>query len=428
VDESDSPAPHALDAMKLACVVHRYGPQAVGGSEAHCRAIARRLAAHHDVTVLTSCATDYVTWRNVLPPGDSRDDGVLVRRFAVDRPRHLNRFRELSERVFAERAGDAEQREWFEANGPSLPGLLDHLTRDGAAYDRVLFWAFRYAPTWFGLPLVAGRAILVPTAEDDELIRTSTLVGAFFGRPRAYGFLTPEERALVASHSAAPLPPSEIIGAGLDPVAGAPHPNPLPASGERGKDVVPASGARGKAVVPASGARVDTPAIAGDFVLYLGRVDRNKGCDRLFDAWTSAEADSLPTLVLAGPIVLTPPPHPRIRALGYVDDATREALLSTALALVMPSPYESLSLVVLEAWNHRTPVIVNGRCAPLRGQVQRANGGLFYDLPAELVEGVRYLREHRTAARAMGASGLAYVEREYRWPVVMERVERLLRV
>jgi glycosyltransferase involved in cell wall biosynthesis len=380
--------------MKLACVVHRYGPQTVGGSEAHCRAIAHRLAERHEVTVLTSCATDYVTWRNELPAGESRDGPVRVLRFPVDRPRHLNRFRELSERVFAERATDAEQREWFEANGPSLPGLLAHLEREGRSYDRILFWAFRYAPVFFGLPIVADRAILIPTAEDDELIRTSALVGEFFGRPRAYGFLTPEERDLVASHSAGPLPPSEIIGAGLD-------------VGDRYRGQVP---------VP----------VPGEYVLYLGRVDKNKGCDRLFEAWTSEEASALPTLVLAGPIVLPVPDHPRIRALGYVDDETREALLAHALALVMPSPYESLSLVVLEAWNHRTPVVVNGRCAPLRGQVRRADGGLFYDLPAELVEGVRYLQANRATAGAMGARGLAYVDREYRWERVMEKVEALL--
>jgi glycosyltransferase involved in cell wall biosynthesis len=389
--------------MKLACVVHRYGPQATGGSEAHCRAIAGRLAERHDVTVLTSCATDYVTWRNVLPAGESRDGAVRVVRFPVDRPRHLNRLRELSERVFAERATDDEEREWFAANGPSTSGLLAHLQTCGRDYDRVLFWAFRYAPTWFGLPLVADRAVLVPTAEDEDLIRTSRLVGAFFARPRGYLFLTPEERDLVAGRCEGPLPPFEIIGAGLDPAA------------------------PGR-----SRAALDRLGLPQEFLLYLGRIDRNKGCDRLFDAYrdyddamSAAGTPGLP-LVLAGPIVLPVPEHPRIRALGFVDDDTREALLAHAVALVMPSPYESLSLAVLEAWNHGTPVVVNGRCAPLRGQVRRADGGLFYDLPAELVAAIRHLQSHRDAATRFGAQGLAYVEREYRWPTVMERVERLI--
>jgi glycosyltransferase involved in cell wall biosynthesis len=282
------------------------------------------------------------------------------------------------------------------------------LQTHGRDYDRVLFWAFRYAPTWFGLPLVADRAVLVPTAEDEDLIRTSRLVGAFFARPRAYLFLTPEERDLVAGRCEGPLPPFEIIGAGLEPAA--------PAHSRAAR----------------SRAALDRLGLSQEFLLYLGRIDRNKGCDRLFDAYrdyneamSAAGAPALP-LVLAGPIVLPVPDHPRIRALGFVDDETREALLAHAVALVMPSPYESLSLAVLEAWNHGTPVIVNGRCAPLRGQVRRADGGLFYDLPAELVAAIRHLQSHRDAAARFGAQGLAYVDREYRWPTVMAKVESIL--
>lgn len=390
--------------MKLACVIHRYGAQVTGGSEAHCRAVASRLAHRHDVTVLTSCATDYVTWQNALPAGESQDGPVRVMRFRVDRPRDLNRFRELSELVFSHRAADEEQTEWFRSNGPSVPGLLAHLGTHGHSYDRILFWAFRYAPVWFGLPTVADRAVLVPTAEDDELIRFSPLVGAFFSQPRMYLFLTPEERDLVASHCTGPLPPHDVVGAGLDPA-------------------------------PPVVAReaLDRLGLPGDYLLYLGRVDKNKGCDRLFDAFirydseVTANGAAAPIpLVLAGPVVLPVPAHPRIRVLGFVDERTREALLRHAMALVMPSPFESLSLVVLEAWNHAVPVIVNGRCAPLRGHIRRADGGLYYDHPAEFVGAVRYLAAHRDVAVRLGAQGLDHVEREYRWGTVMARIEAAL--
>ena len=368
--------------MKLACVIHRYGPQVAGGSEAHCRAIALRLAERHDVTVLTSCATDYVTWRNAVPRGEFRDGRIRVLRFPVDRPRPMGRFRALSDLMFDGRATPDEQVEWFKANGPSLPGLLSHLQTDGQSYDRVLFWAFRYAPTWFGLPIVADRAVLLPTAEDDELIRTSTLLGPFFRRPRAYLFLTPEERDLVAARCDGPVPPSEIIGLGLDPAAPAP-----------GREALN---------------RIGVPR---DYLLYLGRVDKNKGCDRLFDAFieydrqvTEAGGRPLP-LVLAGPVVLPVPPIRASARSASWTTATREALLSHARALVMPSPFESLSIVVLEAWNRGLPVIVNGRCAPLAGQVRRSNGGLSYLWPAEFVGAVRYLAEHPEQAARLGAPG-----------------------
>ena len=156
--------------MKLLLVVQRYGPEVTGGSEALCRAIAQRLAERHDVSVATSCATDYVTWANVLPPGTSSDGRVTVHRFESARQRPLQAFWRLSDRIFDDQASAEEQAQWFALNGPDVPGLLDFVRARGRDYDRVLFFTYRYAPSWFGLPLVADRAILVPTAEHDQLI------------------------------------------------------------------------------------------------------------------------------------------------------------------------------------------------------------------------------------------------------------------
>jgi glycosyltransferase involved in cell wall biosynthesis len=388
--------------MKLACVVHRYGPQATGGSEAHCRALATRLAANpdHQVDVLTSCATDYITWKNVLPAGESRDGAVRVMRFPVARQRHLNRFREISEHVFAGRATPGEQEQWFRENGPEMPALLDYLEKHGHEYDRVIFWAFRYYHAWFGVPLAADRAVLVPTAEDDDLIRTATVLGPFFARPRSYLFLTPEERELVEARCEGHLPSSEVIGAGLDP------------------------------------ARELTTTVKLDvrppFLLYLGRVEKNKGCDTLIahyqsyqEAEIAAGREPIP-LVLAGPVKMAIPEVPRLKVLGFVSDDVRDALLREALALVMPSPFESLNIAVLEAWNVGTPVMVNGRCRPLRGQTRRANGGLIYERRDDFIEAVRFFVNNPDAARQFGAQGQQYVDREYRWPVVMSKVDALL--
>ena len=81
------------DGVKLACVVHRFGADIAGGSEAHCRHVAERLSAKHDVTVLTTCAKDHITWRNEYPAGESRLGPVRVHRFPVARQRSLHRFR-----------------------------------------------------------------------------------------------------------------------------------------------------------------------------------------------------------------------------------------------------------------------------------------------------------------------------------------------
>ena len=394
--------------MKLACVVHRFGADLAGGSEGHCRLIAGHLAAQHDVTVLTTCARDHITWRNSYPAGETRlepvaashgarEGGLRVLRFPVARERDMRRFMDLSDLIAADRATPDEQEQWFRENGPDAPELLAHLRRHGAGYDRVLFWSYRYADSYFGLPLAADRAVLVPTAEEDPLIHVDALE-TFFALPKGFLFLTPEEETLVAARAPAGTP-SAIIGSGLDPASDTADLSCLDALG------------------------LDDP-----FVLYLGRIDPNKGCQTLIRHFLRyVESGRRVQLVMAGPASMPIPDHPLIRPLGFVDEPVRDALLRKARALIMPSPYESLSMVLLEAWNHGLPALVNARCKVLRGQVSRADGGLYYGSAIEFVAGLDYLLDHPDAARQLGRQGLAYVDREYRWPIVVEKIEGLLR-
>jgi len=391
--------------VKLACVIHRFGADIGGGSESHCRAVALHLAASHDVTVLTSCAHDHVTWANHYPAGESSDGPLKIRRFPVTRERDLARFRDISRRVFSGRGSCEDQEEWFRENGPLAPGIVDELKTHGRDYDRVLFWSFRYFPTYTGLPLVADRAVLLPTAEEDPLIRSASLE-RFFELPAGFLFLTPEEQELVSERAAIRVP-SAVIGCGIDPVPGV------------------ASSVPGGTPSPAAGTELGA-SVADPFVLYLGRVDPNKGCESLLRYFTRYVATRPITLVLAGPVNMPVPDHPSIRTLGFVGDEVRESLLSRARVLLMPSPYESLSMVVLEAWNHALPVLVNARCAVLHGQVRRADGGLYYRTGAEFCAGLDYMLGRPDEARTLGEQGRAYVEREYRWPTVMRKIDQVL--
>jgi glycosyltransferase involved in cell wall biosynthesis len=387
--------------MKLACVVQRYGPGVVGGSESHCRSIAERLAAHHDVTVLTSCATDYLSWKNEFSPGTTQVGPVRVTRFPAEHQRRRHDFTELNHVVSMRRATADDERRWFEENGPVVPGLLDHLRSAGASYDRVLFWTYRYYPSYFGVPLVRDRAILVPTAEEDPAINLPSL-RQLFQLPRGFVFLTPEEAELVCDRAGGSLPPHCVIGTGLAPVRSA----------------------------KTSVERADRPGqpFARPFVLYLGRVEPHKGCEtllRFFQTFVERTGSDL-QLVLAGPVFMPILSHPSIVALGFVDDDTRAQLLQSALALVVPSPYESLCIALLEAWNHALPALVNGQCRVLKGQVLRANGGLYYDNVLQFIAGLRTLVEQPAMTTQLGRQGLEYVDQHYRWPTVMQTLETFL--
>jgi glycosyltransferase involved in cell wall biosynthesis len=109
-----------------------------------------------------------------------------------------------------------------------------------------------------------------------------------------------------------------------------------------------------------------------------------------------------------------------------VEDPVREALLASASLLVVPSRFESLSLVLLEGWNHGLAALVNGHCSVLKGQALRANGALYYHNYDEFARALDYLLAHPDVAAQLGRQGLDYVEQEYRWPHVVGRIEDLM--
>src|SRR5688572_20347038 len=130
--------------MKLVIVVQRYGAEINGGSELHARYIAERLTSHADVRVLTTCARDYVTWRNELPVGEDFVNGVPVERFTVARERNLIDFRRRSTRVFDETHSLQDELRWLRSEGPVSPALIARVKRARDEFDFVLLFNVRY--------------------------------------------------------------------------------------------------------------------------------------------------------------------------------------------------------------------------------------------------------------------------------------------
>lgn len=383
--------------MNLCFVIQRYGLESPGGAETHCRWLATRLSRKHRVEVVTTCARDYTDWRNHYPSGTSEVLGIPVTRFPVDRPRSERVFALYSDIVFRDHHTSADEEEWVDQNGPLAPALVAALP--GMRHvDLFLFYSYRYYTTFRGLPAVADRAVLVPTAEDDRAIRLPVF-RRVFQAPRGLIYLTPEEQALVESAGGNGNVPSVVVGSGV---------NLSP--GWREVDVG------------------ETFGLSEPYVVYVGRIDRNKGVDRLLEYYKvlAQEWPEAPLLVLAGAPTIDIPEHPKVRHLGVVSDAEKHALIAAAAVLVMPSAYESLSLSVLEAWALGRPVLVNAECRVLEGQCVRSNGGLFYRGYAEFLPALRMLTERADLQQALGDAGRAYVAREYDWDIVERRTDSFL--
>jgi glycosyltransferase involved in cell wall biosynthesis len=169
------------------------------------------------------------------------------------------------------------------------------------------------------------------------------------------------------------------------------------------------------------------------FVIYVGRIDENKGCPELFDHFINYAAN-YPRgldLILVGNAVIPVPAHPRIRHLGFLSDEDKFDALAASDLLVMPSKFESLSMVALEAWALGKPVLVNGACDVLRGQTLRANGGLCYETFEEFAETLYCLEASGPIGAILGRQGREFFKRHYAWPVIerkyLEMFDRLKR-
>ena len=379
--------------MKLAIVVQRYGADINGGAELHARYVAEHLARHAEVRVLTTCARDYLTWRNEYPPGADAVNGIAVERFPVVHERDEGDFGLRSDHVFFRRHSLNEELEWLDSEGPACPSLISRLQTAGHDFDFVLLFCARYYHAYHGARVTADRAVLVPTAERDPAVALS-MFGPLFRGVRAIMYNSPEEQRLIRAAASNEHVPGVVVGIGSD----------IPSS-------VDPEGAQRKF------------GLDGPYILYVGRIDANKGCAELFDFFTRFVADRTDpmTLALVGKAVLQVPSHPAIRHLGFLDDQDKFDLIAGASALVMPSYYESLSMVALEAWALGTPVIANARCDVLMGQCLRSNAGLYYASADEFGAVLDKLLNDDAIAAWLGRNGRMFYDQNYSWPVIEQK-------
>lgn len=384
--------------MKIGFVVQRYGTEVVGGAELHCRWVAEQVAARHQVEVLTTTATDYLSWANVLPAGISNVNGVTVRRFPVARGRDVATFDPIANKVCFFEHTDDEERQWLPEHGPVCPALIDHLREHEREYDALVFFSYRYWTSYFGVQVAPEKSLLVPTAEHDRVLYLR-LFREFFRLPAAIVFNTPEEKELIERVTGNPDLPGEVVGTGIV------RPASIPVD-----EVAP---------------RLD---LLGDYLVYVGRIEPEKGCAVMIDHFLrwQRETRAKATLALFGRSTMSFSENAHVRLMGVVPDGEKLAALARSRGLIMPSRHESLSMVVLEAWMMGRPVLVNGDCEVLRGQVLRANGGLYYRRYEEFAAAMDVLLGEPALADRLGAQGREYFERHYAWDVVMEKYERLL--
>lgn len=387
---------------KIALVNQRYGLEVNGGSEYYTRLIAERLANHFEVDVITTKALDYTTWANYYKNDVEKINGVNVLRFPVKSLR-ADDFNDYNGRYleYIRTNGTDLKREdvWFEKQGPLCPDAIDYIRKNKDKYDVFIFVTYLYYLTVKGLPEVAEKAVLIPTAHEEPFIHFKTFE-TIFNLPKAFVFLTDEEKSLVQNLFSCKNIMCDVMGTGVE---------------------IPS--------VPDASAFREKYNINDEYIIYVGRIDEGKDCPMLFKyflEYQKRHSESKLKLILMGKQVCDIPKSNDIISLGFVSEEDKFNGICAAKCLVLPSKFESLSISVLEAMSLSVPVIVNGVCQVLKGHCTKSNGGLYYMNYFEFEGIIDYIFSHNTEYLQMRLNASKYITDNYEWDAIMKKFENLI--
>jgi glycosyltransferase involved in cell wall biosynthesis len=328
---------------------------------------------------------------------------------------------------------------------PRLAALLQVSYREERRAVRPLSWQGRVlgrpsaaearfrrlkAPLQIALGWLTVRAadrVLAPSAATAAELRRDYQAPAAAVVPNACGY-GPE--AVAQPDSAAP----EAVG--IEPVP------PAAPGSERGTVPVPGGAARLAAASPATAETPPEAGIAGaGFLLFVGRLRIRKGVDVLLAAMPELRRrHPAARLLIAGDGEHRPALERQAAALGLgeavrfagrVGAAEVRGLLRRAAALVVPSIYEGMPLVVLEAMDASVPVVASG-VSGIPEVVDDGRTGWLVppEDPPALAAALAAVLDEPGEARRRGAAGRRRLDERFRpehaarrWQVAVLGVE-----
>jgi glycosyltransferase involved in cell wall biosynthesis len=399
----------------LAIVTPWFGKDLKGGAEQQAWQVAARLADRgHAVEVLTTCCRSFQDdWAvNHLKPGLTKEQGIKIRRFHVDR-----RNRDAFDRSNSLMLGltpsklkpgvspvGIEDAKIFCSENINSTQLIKYLKKNHEQYQAFFFIPYLYGPILRGLSVVANHAFLQPCLHD-EVYAYLPQVADIFHNAKGLLFISEGEYQLARKlYGPGITTKSVVVGAGIE-------------SGRYYDDTLN---------------QIGNLLVKRDkFILCLGRRDSTKNTDLLVRAYIAFKKkcpESVLKLVLAGPGDISF--NDSIQGLidlELVAENEKEALLANCLALFQPSRNESYSRVIMEAWFYGRPVAVHQKCLATAIATENAKGGWLANTEPEWTElFVKIDQLPREQLNQYGVSGQVYVKESAVWDKVIERYEDIL--
>lgn len=401
---------------KIAFVVVRYGKEINGGAELHCRMLAERLSGKYQVEILTTCVKNYVTGKNEFPTGTEVIDGIKVRRFPTSpeplkhhryshRITRTQKFRKFLCRKHLLNPISRIFPTWniFKNSGEAVlksgvfysPDLFNYIKLHQQEYSAFIAFTLDFPTTYYTALYVPEKTIIIPLLHPTDTafspLATYTMTHSSY-----IAFNTTAEEKLG----------EDIFG---------------PRMSKHG--IVSVSFERSN---PASWSETKTKyKLPEHYLLYVGRIDADKTTDvfTYFSAYKREYPTSSLTLVLMGGLYMKPIISSDIIYTGFVSDEEKTTIIQHADIVINPSRFESLSLILLEAFHEKKAMLVNGHCNVLKEHSQKSGGAAFtYFGMTDFIQKLHKLESSESLRKDMGEKGFVYVTKNYNWNTIMKRL------
>lgn len=407
---------------KIGIIVQRYGLEVNGGAEYHARILAEKLTQFYEVDVITNCALSYDDWSNYYSEGVSDLNGVKVIRFK-NKPKNHKKFRKYRriltndtktlrflnsfsflqplKKYFQPKINSKVHLEWIKSQGPYCPDLPNYVLKNQNKYHCFVFFTYLYYPTYYTMPLVANKSYFIPTAHDEPLLYTEPYKD-IFSIPKGIIYNTESEKELINKKFHNSQKNNIVAGVGIS-------------NYEVNPDLI------------------DTKYLNLDYsyFVYIGRIDGGKNCDVMityFQEFCDSINGKFHLLLIGKNHLKFETKHKNIHFTGFVNEDTKYHLLKNSLGLIIPSKYESLSLVTLEAMLHGKIVIANKQCEVLKNHIVSSKSGFLYENQFEFNNALNKLTcldSHQIENHKNNA--IEYVKTNYNWGDILNEIKNFIK-
>ncbi|TGL74956.1 glycosyltransferase family 4 protein [Leptospira jelokensis] len=388
---------------KILFITPRFLQNASGGAEKLATDYVNILKETHDVTVCTSTAKNYVSWKNEFKPGQIEENNFKIIRFPVEQSRNINKMNSILDRCL--KAGDSvsmkDQMSFLIEQGPFCPKLVEFVSKHQFDYDLIVLIGYLYYPVVLSIPLLKVPFVIVPTFHDEPPFRLpiyrQTYLSHYF-----YSFNAPEELEVYESIHRQKVNRYFLIGTYLD------DPN----------------------------SKLDTSNFESDEsemsfqLLTIGRIEPAKGYPTLFEyfqQWKQLNHRTDVTLKCLGSVFsMDISKEKEILFSGFVSEEKKVLEIQNSYLLLNPSAYESFSISIMESWLQEKPVLVNGMSSVMKGHCIRSQGGLYYSDSISFQRMLEYLLENKTIAKRMGKNGRKYVLSNFSKDIIKSKLNQMV--